>query len=161
MLPTSHDFIDLQIPNCREYTSKIVRFYKLGLSLREIETRVGMSKTAIRDILICARVPLRPMRYEARAAVRGIRGKKNAKPPYGFCYFEGVVTRHPKEYPVLLNIIHRWKSGQPANSIATWLNVKGVVSPMNRSWSWHSITNIVERVKSGRLISKGDQYELR
>ena len=161
MLPDSHDFISLRISNSRDQVEKIVRLYQKGLSLRDIENREGLSKTRIRAILIRSKVPLRPMREEVPRAARGIDGKKNSKPPYGFCYFEGRITRHPKEYPVLLTIIRRWKLGQPANSIATWLNGKGVASPMNRSWSWNSVTNIIQRIKSGKLIPNGDQYELR
>src|SRR5665213_1061629 len=101
------------------------------------------------------------MREEVQCRSKGSRGKKNWKPPCGFCYFEGRITRHPKEYPVLLTIIRRWKSGQSANSIATWLNGKGIASPMNRNWSWNSITNIIQRIKSGELIKKGERYELR
>ena len=161
MWPDPHDFIGLRISNSRTQVEKIAVLYKKGLSLRDIESREGLPKTTIRSLLLRAKVPLRPMRDEVRKASRGTRGKMNAKPPYGFCYFEGRITRHPKEYPMLLNILRRWKSGQAANSIATWLNGKGVASPMNRSWSWNSVTNIIQRVKNGSLIQKGDQYELR
>jgi hypothetical protein len=161
MLLESHDFIHLKNCNPQSYTPKAVKLYKMGLSLREVEDRLGLSKTKIRDLLIEAGIPLRPMRDEPGRGTSGTRGKGNAKPPYGFCYFEGRISRHPKEYPTLLNIISRWKSGQSANSISTWLNGKGVASPMNRSWSWNSVTNIIERVNSGRLIQKGDHYEFR
>lgn len=156
----SHDFVDLPKSKLRQYDPKIVRLYEMGLSLRDIESREGLSKTKIRSILIRSNVPLRPMREEASRGRCGTQGKKCAKPPYGFCYFEGKIMRHPKEYPVLLNIIRRWKSGQSANSIATSLNGKRVASPMNRRWSWNSVTNIIQRVKNGSLIQKGDHYEL-
>lgn len=161
MSPDPHDFIALRISNCKIQVAKILQLYRKGLSLRDIESREGLCKTRIRSILIRSKVPLRPMREDVALASRGTRGKKNSKPPYGFCYFEGRITRHPKEYPVLMTIIRRWKSGQSANSIATWLNGKGIASPMNRSWSWNSITNIIQRIKNGSLIPKGDQYELR
>lgn len=67
------------------------------------------------------------------------------KPPYGFWFLIGEVQKHPKEYPVVLEIVERWKSGQNMNSIATWLNRRGVKSPMNKKWSWNSINNILTR----------------
>jgi hypothetical protein len=161
MLPLSHDFISLRINKLRQYDSKVVRLYKMGLSLREIESQEGLPKTTIRSMLIRSKVPLRPMREEVARVSKGNRGKKNWKPPFGFCYFEGRITRHPKEYPILLTIIRRWKSGQSANSIAKWLNGQGIASPMNCSWSWNSVTNIIQRIKTGKLIQKGERYELR
>ena len=161
MWPVPHDFIDLQISNYRQNESEVVVLYKKGLSLRDIEKRCGYSKTKVRDVLISAQIPLRKLAGETRRAVQGTRAKKNAKPPYGFCYFEGQVVVHPKEYPNLLAIIGRWKAHHSLNSIATWLNVKRVPSPMGKSWSWNSISNIIQRIKTGHLIEKAGHYELR
>ncbi len=93
-----HDLIGLQISNCAQQESEVLSFYKNGLSLRDIENRIGYSKSKVRDILIRAEIPLRKRVEENRRATQGIRAKKNAKPPYGFCYFEGRAVVNPKEY---------------------------------------------------------------
>ncbi len=156
-----HDFVYLGFTNSREYTSKIAKLYKLGLSLRDLEARFGISKTQIRDKLLKEGIPLRDRLKERQRATQGTLSKKAAKPPYGFCYSEGRVVRHPKEYPYLLSIIQRWKRGQALNSIATWLNEKKVISPLGKSWSWNSINNIIQRIKLGQLKEKDGYYELK
>ncbi|OYZ21033.1 MAG: hypothetical protein B7Y39_10135 [Bdellovibrio sp. 28-41-41] len=157
----SHDFIHLDFSNYYTHTPEVIKLYEKGLSLRDIETRMGISKTRVRGLLLKAGVPLRDSLKERGRATQGTRSKKAAKPPYGFCFSEGQIVRHPKEYPHLLAIIGRWKSGQPLNSIATWLNGKKVRSPMGKEWSWNSIANIIQRIKTGQLIEKDGYYELR
>ena len=157
----SHDFIHLEISNYNQQTPEVIKLYENGLSLRDIEARLGISKTRIRGLLIKAGISLRDSAQEKQRATQGSRSKKAVKPPYGFCFYEGRVVRHPKEYPHLLSIIQRWKSGRPLNSIATWLNGKKIRSPMGKQWSWNSIANIIQRIKLGQLIENGGHYELR
>ena len=161
MLLKPHDFIHLVISNYNQQTPEIIELYKNGLSLRDIETHLGISKTRVRSLLLAAGVSLRDSTEERQRATQGSTSKKAVKPPYGFCFSEGRVVRHPKEYPHLLSIIQRWKKGQSLNSIATWLNGKKVCSPMGKQWSWNSIANIIQRIKSGQLIEIGGYYELR
>lgn len=59
--------------------------------------------------------------------------------------------QQPKEYPFVLEIIVRWKSGQSMNSIATWLNKLIIKSPMNKKWSLNSIDNIFKESKADIL----------
>ncbi len=134
---------------------------ELALSLRDIAKRMDLPKTKVRDLVLRSRIPLRTFRSEKAESSFRTSGKRNTKPPYGFVYFEGRVVKHPKEYPTLLSIIKQWKSGQPLNSIATKLNEKRVPSPMAKKWSWNSIANIIQRIKTGQLNQNGDQYELR
>lgn len=156
-----HDFIEFPlhlIPNVLAVTSPL---YKQGLSLSEIADRTGIPKTTIRTELVRGGISLRPTRQDIR--VQGWRkpGKGNVKPPYGFCFLEGLIVRHPKEYLVLHQIHSRWKAGQPLNSIATWLNGKRTPSPMNKRWSWNSVDNIVKRFKNKTIVFRGGKYELR
>ena len=157
----SHDFIHLEISNYNQQTPEVIKLYAKGLSLRDIEARLGISKTKARSLLLKAGISLRDSAKERERVTQGTKSKKAVKPPYGFCFDEGRVVRHPKEYPHLLAIIRRWKAGQPLNSIATWLNGKKIRSPMGKQWSWNSIANIIQRIKSGQLIEKGGYYELR
>lgn len=82
--------------------------------------------------------------------------KTSWKSSYGFCYFEGEIIKHPKEYPVLLKIYQQWKLGINANSIADKLNKKRISSPMNKSWSWNSVKNIIDRFKMNSIVQKDD-----
>ncbi len=161
MWPKSHHFIALAFRNYDNYVEKVAELYKQGLSLRDIAKRIDLPKTKVRDLVLRARIPLRTFRNEQARATLGTSGKRNTKPPYGFVYFEGRVVKHPKEYPILLSIIKQWKLGRPLNSIATKLNGKRIPSPMAKKWSWNPIANIIQRIKTGKLIQNGDQYELR
>ena len=140
-----HDFIHLTFRNNDQYLAQVAELYTQGLSLREITRIVDLSKTKVRDLVLRSGIPLRSMRNEKGQLVLGSRGKRNMKPPYGIWFLNGEVQKHPKEYPVVLEIIERWKSGQSMNSIATWLNRRGVKSPMNKKWSWNSFKNIISR----------------
>lgn len=142
----SHDFIHLTFRNYNEHLEKVAELYKKGLSLREISRIVNLSKTKVRDLVLRAGVPLRTARNEKGQLVLGARGKRNVKPPYEFWFLNSVVQQHPQEYPVVFEIIERWKSGQSINSIATWLSRKGIKSPRNKKWSWNSVNNIIKRI---------------
>ncbi len=156
-----HDFIHLTFSNSPDLDAKIADLYQKGNSFREIAKLVDLSKTKVRDTLIRLQIPIRAAHQETQRATQVKVGKKNIKPPYGFAYFEGRVVKHPKEYPMLLQIINLWKKGRPLNSIATELNGKRIPSPMGKSWSWNSIDNIIKRIKNGHLVQAGDGYELR
>ena len=140
-----HDFIHLEIRNNDKYLTQVVELYTQGLSLREITRIVDLSKTKVRDLVLRAGIPLRSMRNEKGQLVLGSLGKRNMKPPYGYWFLKGEVQKHPKVYPVILEIVERWKSGQSMNSISTSLNRREVKSPMNKKWSWNSINNIIKR----------------
>ncbi|MEN0059371.1 MAG: recombinase family protein [Bdellovibrio sp.] len=161
MSPEPHDFIYLEIRNYDHLRGEIASLYKSGLSLRDIEKRMSLSKTKIRDLLLRAGVPLRSLEKSSMGASVRSQMKWNIKPPYGFWYVEGLMQPHPEEYPVLLGIIRRWKSGDSLNSIATRLNDKAVPSPMGKQWSWNSINNIIQRVINKELVERNGKYELK
>ncbi|MBC7458497.1 MAG: recombinase family protein [Bdellovibrionaceae bacterium] len=140
-----HDFIQLTFRNYDKYLAQVAELYTAGNSLREISRIVDLSKTKVRDLVLRAGIPLRSMRNEKGELVLGTRGKRNVKPPHGFWFLNGEVQKHPKEYPIVLEIVERWKSGQAMNSIATWLNKRGVKSPMNKKLSWNSVNNVINR----------------
>ena len=97
---------------------------------------------------------MRPARsVTTRAAVLQQKAKSGARPFYGFCYFEGALTKHPTEFPVLLKIHRLWAEGRSIHQIK---------SREGKKWSWAAIRNIVERFeKEILIISKGGKYELR
>jgi hypothetical protein len=131
-----HDIIELSTLVKADLFAELASRYEAGLSLRE--------KTSASSPKVWRKT-----------------GKRNTKPPYGFCYFEGRIVRHPKEYPVLRQIHQQWKSGRNANSIAAWLNGKRCPSPMGKQWSWNSVVNILNRFSDGTISIKEGRYELR
>lgn len=131
--------------NYDKYLAQVAELYSAGNSLREISRIVDLSKTKVRDLVLRAGIPLRSMRNEKGQLVVGTRGKRNVKPHHGYWFLNGELQQHPKEYPIVLEIIERWKSGQTMNCIATWLNKRGVKSPMSRRWSWNSVKNVIWR----------------
>lgn len=145
MLGKPHDFIQLTFRNYDKYLGKVAELYTAGNSLREISRIVDLSKTKVRELVLRAGITLRSMRDEKGRLIVGTRGKRSVKPPYGFWFLNGVLQQHPKEYPVVLEIVERWKSDQTMNSIATWLNRRDVKSPMNKKWSWNSVKNVINR----------------
>lgn len=69
--PKSHDFIYLEIRNNNKYLEKVAELYRSGHSLRDIAKQMDLSKTKIRDLVLCAGIPLRTMRGEkGRVGVR-------------------------------------------------------------------------------------------
>ena len=161
MWPKPHNFIPLAFRNCDNYLEKVAELYKSGLSLRDVGNQVGLSRTQVRNLVLRAGIPLRPSVNETGPIKFGKQNKRPVKPPYGFMYFEGHIVKHPKEYPVLLSIIKKWKLGGSYNSIAVKLNAKRVPSPLRKKWSDKTIAIIIQRVKTGHLVQKGDSYELR
>ena len=156
-----HDFIHLYFRNYKPDHPQIVKLYQSGLSLREIQIKTGISKASVRRSLIKSGVRIRSYSKELNKQSGSHTSKPRLKPPFGFWFIENQITRHPKEYPVLLQIINRWKSGQSLNSISATLNRQQIRSPRGKKWSWNSVTTIIERIKTGILIQKGEDYELR
>ena len=73
----------------------------------------------------------------------------NARPPYGFSFFQGEIIKDPKEYPVLQLIQNLWKQGMSIISIMLKLNERGSKSRMNKAWSYNVIKSIIKRSKDG------------
>jgi hypothetical protein len=90
-----------------------------------------------------------------------VRGKVQARPPFGFCFLDGEITKDTREYPVLTLIHSRWKSGQNANSITAFLNARGIRSRLGKEWSWRAVRNIVQRFEQNKIVINGGTYELR
>ena len=161
MWANPHDIIGFPFHIKEDIFAISAPLYKQGLSLREIAMRTGFPKTVVRTELVRKGISLRPTRMTLKVQGWRRRGTTGVKPPYGFCFLEGQLARHPKEYPVLHIIHDRWKREVSLNSIATYLNSKKIPSPMGKKWSWNSVVNVIDRFKSGKIINRGGKYELR
>lgn len=71
-----------------------------------------------------------------------------ARPPFGFCYFQGEVVKDPKEYPTLLLIQSLWKQGTSISSIVRHLDGKGIQTRTGKSWSYNVIKATIQRLES-------------
>ncbi len=113
--------------------------YKKGLSITDISEQTGLNRNSIWNALQSHKQELRTPNSVPYTCWRKGRGKMGARPPYGFCYFEGEVIKDPKEYPTLLLIQNLWKQGSSISSIMLKLGERGSRSRMNKAWSYNVI----------------------
>ena len=156
-----HDIIHFTFDDLAARTEDFKRLYRKGLSLSEIAHRSHVAKATVLKTLREAGVDLRPKNSVPGHQAWRKSGRPAMKPPYGFCYLDGALTKHPKEYSHLVAIIERLKRNQSYCSIAKWLNGKHIPSPLGKLWSDNSVKAISLRLKNKKLVKRGDQYELR
>jgi len=146
-----------------DYSKEIVEKYISGNSASDIGRLYSCSKQKILKILKKNKINMRPARtVTTRMAVLQKKAKSGARPFYGFCYFEGALTKHPTEFPVLLKIHRLWAQGRTIHQINQELDKYKIKSREGKKWSWAAIRNIVQRFEQKILIIKnGGRYELR
>jgi Recombinase len=85
-------------------------------------------------------------------------GKTKARPPYGFCFFEGRVIKSPTEYPTLLLIQSLRKQGRSITEITEKLAEKKIRSRTGKPWSYNVIKAIHRRFDDGTIakLTKGN-----
>jgi len=88
------------------------------------------------------------------------RGETKAKPPYGFCYFQGLVVQDPREYPTLLLVQNLVSRGMEVTAIMHELNKRGLKSRMGKEWSYNVVKSIVRRIKEGKTDSLKSECEV-
>jgi len=135
--------------------------YKKGLSLPDIAKQTGKAKSTVRAALLKAGIELRPKASLPVQATWREPGKRNIRPYYGFCYFQGRVVPDPREYENLLLIHRLWKQDTNPNRIAEILNAKKIPARSASLWNRNSVVLILERFEIGIISIKGDEYELR
>lgn len=88
--------------------------------------------------------------------------KQGALPYYGFCYFEGQIAKHPKEFPILAKIHFMWSQGRNAHDVTKALNHAKILSRKGKSWSWAAVKNILNRFDDKKInLTKDGKYEFR
>jgi len=144
-------------------SKEIVEKYLSGSSASDIASLYSCSKQKILKILKKSKINMRPARtVTTRTAMLQQKAKSGARPFYGFCYFEGALTKHSTEFPVLLKIHRMWADGRTIHQINQELDKHKIKSREDKKWSWAAIRNIVQRFEQKILIIKnGGQYELR
>ena len=146
-----------------DYSKEVVEKYLCGHSSSDIAVLYSCSKQKILKILKKNKINMRPARnVTTRTAVLQQKAKSGAKPFYGFCYFEGALTKHTIEFPVLLKIHRLWSEGRSIHQINQELDKQKIKSRQGKKWSWAAIRNIVERFeKKILIIQSGGKYEFR
>ena len=123
--------------------------YQKGLSITDIANQTGLKRTSIWSSLQAHKKELRPQTPVPFDRWRKRTGKVNARPPYGFSFFQGEIIKDPKEYPILQLIQNLWKQGMSIGSIMLKLDERGSKSRMNKPWSYNVIKSIIKRSKNG------------
>lgn len=73
--------------------------YDRGLSITDIAEQTGVKRYSVWKALKLHRKNLRFPYSVPFERWRQGRGKMKARPPFGFCYFQGAIIKDPKEYP--------------------------------------------------------------
>ena len=145
----SVDFIEFFQKSNSNIIEIIGPLYRKGLSVTDIAEQTGLKRTSIWRCLKDNKQILLKQSAVPYKRWRQGHGKRGAKPPYGFCYFEGEVIKDPKEYPTLQLIQNLWKQGASISSIITKLEERKLRSRMNKAWSYNVIKSIIKRSKDG------------
>ena len=127
----------------------VASLYKKGLSVTDIANQTGLKRTSIWSSLRTHKQDLRPQAPVPFDRWRKRTGKMNARPPYGFSFFQGEIIKDQKEYPILQLIQNLWKQGMSISSIMLKLDERGSKSRMNKPWSYNVIKSIIKRSKNG------------
>lgn len=148
---SSLDFIEFFTKTSTSIYEIVGPLYKKGLSITDISEQTGLKRNSIWNALQSYKQELRTPNSVPFTRWRKGRGKMGARPPYGFCYFEGEVIKDPKEYPTLLLIQNLWKQGTSISSIMMKLGERGSRSRSrtNKTWSYNVIKSIIRRSKDG------------
>lgn len=153
--------IEFVVSEKTDFSKEFVEKYQNGFSVGEIAAEYGCSKHKILIALKRHHVSMRPKVAFKTTEARRYGGKSASKPYYGFCYFEGKLTKHPNEFPVL-QLIHRmWQHGKSAHYINLELDKRRFKSREGCQWSWAAIQNIIKRFEEKKIVlHKGGRYEL-
>ena len=92
---SSLDFIEFFTKTSTSIYEIVGPLYKKGLSITDISEQTGLKRNSIWNALQSHKQELRTPNSVPFTRWRKGRGKMGARPPYGFCYFEGEVINDP------------------------------------------------------------------
>lgn len=155
-----HEIFDLPENPRVALSDEFAHLYRKGCSLPEIAKQTGRSKDMVRSALLRAGIDLRPKVALPVHMTWREPGKRNIRPYYGFCYFQGRVVPDPREYENLLLIHRLWKAKTNPNRIATLLNTKKIPARNASTWNRNSVVLVLQRFEQAIISIKGEKYEL-
>lgn len=147
--PSPLDFIEFFQKSSQHLIEILEPLYNQGLSITDIAEQTGLKRHTVWQTL---KRHIKRMRNQSAVpfnAWSNRNGKTNVKPPYGYSFFQGVIIRDPKEYPILQFIQNQCKQGVSISSIVRKLDEKGIYSRMNKPWSYNVIKSIIQRLNDG------------
>lgn len=147
----SLDFIEFFQKKQSRITEIVAPLYQKGLSISDISEQTGIARTTVWSAIRKQEKKLRSAAPVSFDRWRTARGKQRARPPYGFCYFQGEVIKSPAEYPTLLLIESLWKQGTDITSIMKKLEVKKLRSRTGKPWSYNVIKSVIRRYSDGTI----------
>lgn len=124
-------------------------YFKQDLSISEIANLTGFSRYIVWREINLHKKRIRSAQPSILDAWRKSAGRKAARPPFGYCVFEGLITKEPIEYPVLQLITRLWNQGRSVNSIINKLKEKKIKSRTHKEWAYGVIRTIVQRIDDG------------
>lgn len=140
----------------------IAERYRSGESLGDLARLHSCSKSKIRSHLEEVGVKLRESKPPSTPARVRDQQSHGARPYYGFCVIDGLISRDPREFKTLVLIYELWSRKRTIHQITQALNKSGLPSRLGRKWSWAATRGIVQRFEDGSLvIKKGGKYEFR
>lgn len=145
----SLDFIEFFSKKSKSLCEIVGPLYRQGLSISDIADQTGLKRHSIWKALKANKEHLRNQTPVPFERWRQGHGKMNARPPFGYCYFQGEIIRDPKEYPTLLLIRSLWKQGMSISSIVRDLDGKRIQSRMKKPWSYNVIKATIGRFERG------------
>ncbi len=154
------DFIELSTLEKADFSQKFSQKYKKGFSVKEIAEHYGHSKSFILKELKRLKCKMRPKQTLPTLMASVYGGRMGGKPFYGFCYFEGKLTKHPAEFPTLQLIHQQWQKKVSTHYITCELNKRKIKSREGREWSWAAVSGIIKRFENGTLVIKDGSFQI-
>ncbi len=142
-----HDFTEYFEDSVENIFAQTAPLYEKGYSLKEISAMTGFPYTTIRDQLIKGGVSLRINKSVSSTEVLRQSFKNSAPPPFGYGYFDGILEKDPKEYPILQMIDQLRRRGETPTAIANKLNDKKIKTRKGNIWKQATVYTIIQRLK--------------
>jgi DNA-binding NarL/FixJ family response regulator len=140
-----HDIIEISNLTRQGISKKIAELYENGLSTKAVAEELLISKTAVRDHLNDAGVPLRSHSNNQISPNKTGRTRSIKTAPYGYCLVAGKLHEEPREQVILKLILKWWKQGMSHCAIARELNRQNKKPRIASKWSQPTVGFIIKR----------------
>ncbi len=123
--------------------------------MREISKELGVSKTALRKILIDGGTDLRPSNRSLRDTPKQSARTHVGVAPYGYCVIHGKLVGVPKEQQIVRLIMRLKSEGKNLMAIAAHLNRHKIKPRTAKKWDHSIVRSIIQR---HQVPQKGDYH---
>ena len=140
----AHDFIELSPRTPSRIYEECAPLYESGLSIRDIEERIGIPKSTVRETLKKNGMALRNPLNGNAIHIDRLHTKRGGHTPYGYAYLDGQLIIDPKEQIIVRKIMKLHQSALSGNAIAKELNRQKIPSRTGKSWSPCVVRRIIK-----------------